>query len=211
MRGPALLIVTLVLAGCPAPEDVTPPGADGGGAAPSSASDTSKTKKSEAQKKTEAKREDRKSQPAPQEDAQPPRDADVSQVKVGQRYHYRIEQPQMTVDEVWTITGITDRQVKYDLTSKTQMAPMEGVPDSPPIEYGPTPKVFLITHEDVPAPPNAPKRTGHEDVDVAGTSFPCEVYETETTKQWVSARFPRLIRMEQEGRPFKTLVRIEQP
>ena len=53
--------------------------------------------------------------------------------------------------------------------------------------------------------------SGEETLDISGRSFPCQVFAKEGTKQWISALFPREIKIEHEGRPFRWLVKVEAP
>ena len=86
------------------------------------------------------------------------------------------------------------------------------MPESPPVEFGPTPKVFILSREDVPLPPGEPPTlAGEETLEISGRSFPCQVFEKEGTKQWISALFPREIKIEHEGRPFRWLVKVDGP
>jgi hypothetical protein len=198
--------------GCPNPDDM-PPGAGGSGAAtPGSDTDTSgeggdADSDADGDNTSASSGGDRGKGKV----ARPPRETDASHVKVGQKWFFQTTQSQMTIDEVWKITSVSDTEVHYELTSSTRMAPMEGVPDSDPIENGPTPKVFLLSREDAPpAPGEPPKLIGTKVVEINGIKFDCQVFEGKTAKQLISKRFPRLIRMERDDRPFKRLVKIEQ-
>ena len=84
------------------------------------------------------------------------------------------------------------------------------MPESPPVEFGPTPKVFILSREDVPMPPGEPPTlAGEETLEISGQSFPCQVFEKEGTKQWISPLFPRELKIEHEGRLFRWLVKID--
>lgn len=137
----------------------------------------------------------------------PPQTVSVSDVRVGQRYRFRTHQSQLTTHEVWRITRVDlDTGVHYELTSKTEVG------DADPIESGPTPQVAQLSFEDVPPPPGPPPvASGRETVVVGGVPFECTIYTQDKTRRWISERFPRLIKVEQEGEVFKELVAIEEP
>jgi len=208
----APLLASAFLCGCPAPEDGPPsPGADA--APPSSESETSDpgpAASPSAPAEEEAQpRED--ASPAPL--VRPPAQTKPGSLQVGQRYHFRVVPKQgITVDEVWTITAVSEDEVRYDLRSVNRMEEVAGMPESPPVEFGPTPKVFILSREDVPLPPGEPPSlSGEETLRVSGQDYPCQVFEKEGTKQWISALFPREIKIEHEGRPFRWLVKVEGP
>lgn len=192
---PTLLAATLML-GCPGPSPAVPGGSAGGGGG-AAAPGRGGPPRANASPLDSAVAIDLG--PAP------PRTVRVSDVKVGQRYRFVTRQSKLTIHEVWRITRVDlDTGVHYDLTSRTEV---EG---ADPIESGPTPKVAQVTFADSPAPPGAPPvAQGQETLNIGGASFECTIYSQEKTRRWISARFPRLIKVEQGGVVFKELVAIE--
>ncbi len=137
----------------------------------------------------------------------PPQEIEASSVKIGERYLFLTEQGELKIRETWKVTGHEPKQeVRYDLFSVTEVKGAE------PLETGPTPKVVSLSIEDAPAPPGPPPvAEGQETIVVSGVTFECTIYRQQGTRRWISARFPRLIKVEQDGKLFKTLVEIEAP
>ncbi|HBP21191.1 MAG TPA: hypothetical protein DEA08_25815 [Planctomycetes bacterium] len=206
----APILLSACLCGCPAPEG-GPQSPGGEGAPPSSASETQEPSADPSPEPSAEPDPEGEASPAPL--VRPPTETKPGGLQVGQRYHFRVVPKQgITVDEVWTITSVSETEVRYDLRSVNRMEEVAGMPESPPVEFGPTPKVFILSREDVPLPPGEPPTlAGEETLDISGRSFPCQVFAKEGTKQWISALFPREIKIEHEGRPFRWLVKVEAP
>lgn len=161
----------------------------------------------------------------PKTGAKAPKDAqkndlDISKVKVGQKYHFKSEfdTPQMTIetDAVWTVTKITPTVIEYDMTSTTRMTmknPAAGMPPmKPTVTVNRGQKVPILPSQPAGVPnPNAPKSTGTDLIEVDGQKFPCDLYEKNGIKSWVSKVFPFTVIVEKKGTPLLRLVRIEQP
>lgn len=137
----------------------------------------------------------------------PPQEIEASSVKVGERYLFLTEQGELRIRETWKVTGHEpEQEIRYDLFSVTEVKGAE------PLETGPTPKVLSLSIEEAPAPPGPPPvAVGQETIVVSGVSFECTIYRQDSTRRWISARFPRVIKVEQDGKPFKTLIEIEAP
>lgn len=208
----APILLSACLCGCPAPEG-GPPSPGGEGAPPSSESETSGPGPAASPEASQGEASDPQGDASPAPLVRPPAETKPGGLEVGQRYHFRVVPKQgITVDEVWTITSVSETEVRYDLRSVNRMEAVAGMPESPPVEFGPTPKVFILSREDVPLPPGEPPTlAGEETLDISGRSFPCQVFQQEGTKQWISPLFPRELKIEHEGRPFRWLVEVEGP
>lgn len=142
-----------------------------------------------------------------EEDEAPPIAQDVSKVRIGQVYRWRVDEP-FKKESTWTITKIVkNREIHYDLVSVTHVE-MEGMEDAPPTREGPTAQV-------APLPPREPTGTLTDKtvtVMVDGESFPCVVYTTEDEETiWYSDKFPFWIKREKGGRSLGKLVGISTP
>jgi hypothetical protein len=137
----------------------------------------------------------------------PPQEIEAADVKVGERYLFLTEQGELRIRETWEVKGHEPKkEVRYDLYSVTEVKGAE------PHKTGPTPKVLRLAFDEAPAPPGPPPvAEGQETIVVSGVSFECTIYRQDKTRRWISARFPRLIKVEQDGQPFRRLVEIEPP
>lgn len=137
----------------------------------------------------------------------PPQEIEAAEVKVGERYHFLTEQGELRITETWEVTGHEpEKEVRYDLHSVTEVKGAE------PHTTGPTPKVLRLAIDEAPAPPGPPPvAEGQETITVNGVAFECTIYRQDNTRRWISARFPRLIKVEQDGKPFRRLIEIEAP
>jgi hypothetical protein len=124
----------------------------------------------------------------------PPGGVDVSQVKVGQTYHFQGLRPGVTT--VWKIVEITHDAIRYERGR---------------LDHGryQSDGVFLFPRRD-PAPQPGLTKVGQERLEVSGTGFDCQVYEAEGLKSWSAHGFPGTIKTTAGDRVVRALVKIEQ-
>lgn len=149
-------------------------------------------------------------------DAAPADDnADLSHVKVGQKYVY--EMPN-NMQSIWEVTEVGDNMVKYKTTMLMDMgegpAPV-GEPTEQEWTY--TKPTGGTTGETTGEAP----KTSREEIEVSGVKFDCLVVESEAggmkSKSWASMSpgsdtvptFPGAIKVMTDGNPTMTLVKIE--
>lgn len=137
----------------------------------------------------------------------PPQEIEAVEVKVGEHYRFLTHQGELTIKETWQVTAVTaGKEVRYDLHSVTEVKGAE------PLTTGPTPKILRLSIDEAPAPPGPPPvADGEETIEVDGIAFKCTIYQQGRTRRWISGRFPRLIKLEQEGKPFRLLIGVDAP
>ncbi|MBL4850435.1 MAG: hypothetical protein JKY65_33375 [Planctomycetes bacterium] len=190
VRALLLLTLSVLLTGCPPPPSVA-----GGGKKNASPNATLQTGPIQSPTK-------------PQDlGPPPPTEIETDGLKTGERYRFLTEQGTLTIRETWLVKAIEPgKEVRYDLFSITEVKGEE------PRETGPTPKVLRLAIEDAPAPPGPPPvACGQETLEISGVRFECTIYRQGQTRRWISARFPRLIQLEQGGKPFRRLIGIDPP
>lgn len=143
-------------------------------------------------------------------------DADLSNVKVGQKYIY--EMPN-NMTATWEVTEVGKNMVKYKTTMMMDMG------QGPQAVGEPTEQTWEYK---VPEKTEGGETTGEkpdisrEDVEVSGHKFDCMVVESEAggvkTKSWMSmtpgsdtvTTFPGIIKSMSDGKPSMTLTKIEE-
>ena len=120
-----------------------------------------------------------------------PQGVDVSDVRVGQRYHFDGLHP-----EVWEITEVTPTEIRYQLSDLVRGTARK------------RPGVFVF-----------PRRAGAQDarlerlraevVTVGDVSFECQVYMSEGIESWSSGRFPGTLKSVHGETVLRALVKIE--
>jgi hypothetical protein len=132
---------------------------------------------------------------------------DLSHVKVGQKYHYHMNNAGMEMDQVWEVTEMTDSEVKYNLTTI-----MNGKPLGEPTALSwSIPKPVA---SDAPADPNA-KPPAEESITVAGKEWECWVIESAGTKSWCPKKgklgtFPPIVKSMKGDQVTNELTKIEE-
>ena len=106
-------------------------------------------------------------------------EVDISHVKEGQKYHFKQVAGGQEMQQVWEVTGVTDAEVKYGITTVVAGTSM-----------GPTEATWAIPKPvEAPAaatPADAPEvKMTEETVEIAGMSWACKVVESGGYKTWV--------------------------
>jgi hypothetical protein len=132
---------------------------------------------------------------------EPERKIDATNVKVGQRYRFKLTASNQSA---WEITEKTDDQVTYriHMTIAGKELPA-GEPQRFPLKKKPK--------KDDPA--KSAKKVGEETLEVSGIKYPCTIYETETggttVKTWQSNVFPEGIKTQMGKDVTQELVEIK--
>jgi hypothetical protein len=141
--------------------------------------------------------------------------ADLSHVKVGQKYHYEM---QNNMTAIWEVTEVAENMVKYTMTMMMDMgqgpAPV-GDPQEQTWKYeAPSGETTGETTGETP-------ETSREEVEVSGIKFDCLVSESDAggvkSKSWVTmtpgsdsvTTFPGIVKAMTDGNPSMTLVKVE--
>jgi len=141
-------------------------------------------------------------------DAEPAKDTkksngiDVSHVKPGQKYTYKMDQGvEMTM--VYEVKEVTPEAVKYAMTTIMNDAPV-GPPNE--VEF---PLMPAATTEATGEAPAGPEPVGTETITIGGIDFDCKIYETGGVKSWTAMKFPVTIKTMQGDKVTMVLENIE--
>lgn len=129
---------------------------------------------------------------------------DISHVKVGQKYHFHMNNSGMEMDQVWEVTAMGDAEIKYNLTTI-----MNGKALGDPTEV--TWAVPVAVASDVKPDPNAPKvEMKEETVTIAGREWDCNVVEASGYTSWCpKMSFPSVVKTMKDGVVTNELTKIE--
>jgi hypothetical protein len=131
---------------------------------------------------------------------------DLSHVRVGQKYHYRLNTGGMDLDQIWEVTAIDGNGIKYDLTTIMNGRAL-GEPTA----------LLWVQPKALPNAPAVPKRKAlrTEAITVAGKEWDCWVVESAGTKSWCPklgdlGTFPPVVKSLRGDQVTMELVKIEQ-
>lgn len=141
---------------------------------------------------------------------------DASHVKKGQVYHFRprvIDNATMrlTMTSQWKIKAVAPAAVTYQMVSTTTLVMKNpNIPPQKPRTSTFTNKYPLKVDPALAKPePNPLKPIKEETLTVSGMKFPCKVYKTAGMLNWVSNKFPGLLKSEKDGKVVYELVKID--
>jgi hypothetical protein len=129
----------------------------------------------------------------------------ISHVKVGQRYHFHMNNIGTELDQVWEVTAIGDDEIKYNLTTI-----MDGKAlGNPTALTWAVPAPAVSTKLD---PKGKPVEFKEETVTIAGREWNCYVIENNGYTSWCPKEsFPAVVRTLKDGVFTSELTRIEEP
>jgi hypothetical protein len=130
-------------------------------------------------------------------------EVDISHVKVGQKYHFHMNNSGMEMDQVWEVTAMGDAEIKYNLTTI-----MNGKALGDPTEVT---WAVPVPAADVKPDPNAkPVEMKEETVTIAGREWNCYVTEASGYTSWCpKMSFPSVVKTMKDGVVTNELTKIE--